>query len=406
VLETGKGIRNVPVVGLPPRTGSVVREWLTSYYPIRAEGQTTAVGLVAVDVTDRMRAERLRTAVMSQVTDGVYTEDAHGRLTSMNRAASRMLGWTEAELRGRPTHDDIHFQTAGGNPVPADRCLVRAAIRSGSLMRAVDETFTRKDGTVFPVALTAFPLRLGSMVEGVAVIFRDLSPVPVARRVIRVLMASADERSVQAAGALLDAHEGTEVVAIATSPAETVALAQARRPDIALVDYKLPELDGLETAARLRDSAPKVKTLLVLDDFDEELVLAAVDAGCNGVLAKSRGWAELIAAVEAADQGGTVMSQDELAGVIASARGQEPEGRTADRPKPRINLTERESEVLACISQGLSNKQVAERLGLTVNTVRNHVQRLLYKLHAHSKLEAVVAATHEGVLPGSLDPPK
>src|SRR5581483_2379612 len=104
-----------------------------------------------LDVTDRMRAERVRGAVMGHVTDGVYTEDADGRLTSINRAASAMLGWTEAELRGRPTHDVIHCQTAGGVPIPAGDCPVRRAAAHGHVARGVGEWFTRKDGSVFRV---------------------------------------------------------------------------------------------------------------------------------------------------------------------------------------------------------------------------------------------------------------
>ena len=397
VLVTGKAVRNVPVVGLPPRNSTQMREWLTGYYPLDTGGRTSGVGLVALDVTDRMRAERLRTAVMSQVTDGVYTEDADGRVTSLNRAASRMLGWTEAELRGRRAHDVFHYQTMEGTPVPATQCMVRAAAETGRLIRAMGKTFTRKDGTVFPVGFTAVPLRRGPDVEGVAVIFRDMSPVPVARGVIRVLLASADERMVEAARALLDTHEGTRVVGVAPTPHEAVAFAQTAHPDVALIDYCLPGRDGIETVCLMRAGAPAVKALLLVDDDDEEeeLVLAAVDAGCKGVVSKSRGLVELIAAVDAAHQGGTVMSHDELLGVLASARRQE----VPEPARQTIDLTQRERDVLGCISGGLSNRQVAERLGLTVNTVRNHVQRILYKLQAHSKLEAVITAQNEGIVP-------
>jgi PAS domain S-box-containing protein len=400
VLTTAEPLRNVPVVGPAPRRATDVREWLTSYYPIRLGGAISGVGIVAVDVTTRMRSERIRAAVMSQVTDGVYTEDADGRLTSLNRAASRMLGWTEAELRGRRTHDVIHFQGADGTPVAAEDCPVRAAARTGRVTRAVHEAFTRRDGRVFHVACTAVPLRLGGSVEGTAVIFRDVNPSPVAERVTRVFLASADERVVHAIRTLLDAHEGTELLDVVATPADAVAGAQARRPDVAVVDSTLPDLDGVETVGLIQAEAPSVKTILLVDDDDRDVALAALDAGCSGVLEKRRIWADLVAAVEAAHHGGTVMSRDALQEVISSARRQKPE-----RPMQTIGLTGREQDVLACISEGLSNKQVAEELGVTVNTVRNHVQRILYKLHAHSKLEAVVTARHEGMLPNRSDRP-
>src|SRR5581483_11074104 len=331
VLEANEPIRNVPVVGPAPYDRQSQREWLASLYPVLVDGEAAGVGLVAIDVTDRMRAERVRAAVMGHVTDGVYTEDADGRLTSINRAASAMLGWTEAELRGRPTHDVIHCQTAGGVPIPAGDCPVRRAAAHGHVARGVGEWFTRKDGSVFRVACTAVPLRVGSAVDGVAVVFRDLTPLPEAERTLRVLVASADDRAVLVMQAILDARDGAEVVHVATSAAGAVGGAQAHRPDVAL---------------------------------------AAVDAGCSGVLDKNRAAVELLAAVEAAGRDGTVISRAELQGIGASARGRDP-------GRPLAPLTDRECDVLACISEGLSNKEAAERLGMRLNTVRNHVQRIL-----------------------------
>lgn len=393
VLATGAPLRDVPIVGSSRMADRPsIREWLTSFYPVRLGGEPTGVGVMAVDITDRVRSERVRAAVMSQVTEGVFTEDSEGRLTSLNRAASRMLGWTEAELRGHHTHEVIHFQTADGKPVPAAECRLRADTASGRTVRAIGEVFTRKDGSTLPVACTAVPLRIGTTLEGMAVIFRDVSPRPAGGEVIRVLIASADERAVDACRALLDAHDGTEVVAVADTPAKAVAGVQTHRPDVAIVDYNLPGLDGVETVVRIQASLPAVRAVLVVDEYDEDIVLAAVEGGCHAVLEKSRACVDVVAAVEAANRGSTVLSQEELQDVISSARRQEPE-----RP-PKATLTDRERDVLVCISEGLSNKQVAERLGLTVNTVRNHVQRILYKLDAHSKLEAVVVARDGGMV--------
>jgi DNA-binding NarL/FixJ family response regulator len=258
----------------------------------------------------------------------------------------------------------------------------------------VGEAFTRKDGSIFPVACSAVPLRIGPTVEGTAVIFRAVSPVPAVERSVRVLLASADEKAIHAFRDILDAHEGTQVINVAGTPAEAVAGAQAHHPHVAVVDYDLPDLDGVETATLIRAGAPGTKVLLVVDDHDEDIVLAAIDAGCNGVLPRARAWVELVAAIDAAHHGGAVMSHRELQAVVSSARRQEPE-------QPGNPLTQREREVLAAISEGLSNKQVGDRLGLTVNTVRNHVQRILYKLDVHSKLEAVVVARQGEMVPGA-----
>jgi DNA-binding NarL/FixJ family response regulator len=104
----------------------------------------------------------------------------------------------------------------------------------------------------------------------------------------------------------------------------------------------------------------------------------------------SRAWVELVSAVRAAYHGETTISQEELQRVMAKVRREDPWGRSS-------HLTSREEDVLACIREGLPNAKIAERLGVSANTVRNHVQRILYKLNVHSKLEAVVVTSGEGV---------
>jgi PAS domain S-box-containing protein len=390
VLATGEAIRNVPVTGAAPGAGAALREWLTNFFPVRGDGGASGVGIISTDVTRLMREERARTAVLSHVAEGVYTEDAEGRLRSMNRAATRMLGWSESELIGRPTHDLIHFHALSGAPVPADDCPVRMAAQTGRVTRAAAEAFTRKDGTVFAVAVTAVPLRVGSAVEGTAVIFRDLGPGGGAGTAVRVLLVSVDEAVVQTARAMLGAAEQTELVAVAASAAGAVAAVQAQQPHVVVIDSDLPGLDGVQTVARICRAAPTVKVLLLVERSDEDLVLAAFDAGCNGVVDKGRACVDLLPAVEAAHGGGAVVSRAELEGVLSTARRETP---------AVIDLSDREREVLACIGQGMSNKQVAAELGLSVNTVRNHVQRILSKLNVHSKLEAVIAARGDAVAP-------
>jgi PAS domain S-box-containing protein len=384
VVDHGEPIRNVPLIGLPAEGSVGVREWLTTFYPVRAGAGISGVGIVAVDVTERRRAERVRSAVMGQVADGVFTVDADGRLTSMNRAAARMLGWTEPEVQGRDAHDTFHYQTADRAPIPRASCILLAAATTGRVVRSAGETFTRKDGSTFPVACSAVPLQIGTAIEGLAIIFRDLTPAA-GGRAIRVLIVSADERVAGAARSILAARAGVDVVEVVTAPSAAVAAAQDGHIDVAVVDGDVAGIGGIDTASRIREAAPAVRALLVVDGHDEDIVLDAIAAGCSGVLERSRAIVDLASAVEAAYEGVAFLSPADVQGAISAVRPRPQTG-------PQITLTEREFEVLASVSQGLSNKQVAERLGLTVNTVRNHVQRILYKLGAHSKLEAVVIA--------------
>jgi PAS domain S-box-containing protein len=174
VLETGEPVVNVEVER-EPSSASVHRFWLASCYPVRIEDQVIGIGIVVVDVTEREQADRLRAAVMDTMVEGLYVLDGDGCLTLMNSAASQMLGWTEQELLGKPVHAAIHFQHADGSPYPEADCALLKVRTEGRHVRMAHEAFTRKDGTICPVAYSAAPLRAGSAIRGVVVVFRDTS---------------------------------------------------------------------------------------------------------------------------------------------------------------------------------------------------------------------------------------
>ena len=391
VLATGEPVRNQPVVE-PAGPKGRAREQTTSHYPVRVEDEIIGIGVVVQDITERVRAEGFRSAVMSQVADGVYTQDCEGRLMYMNSAAEKMLGWTECELRGKRMHEVVHFQRSDGTHVDAEDCLLLTEGSHGRLEHSPGEVFTRKDGSVFPVAYSAAPLRTGSRVEGVAVVFRDVSEPGRSPNVIRVLIVDSDRTTTESFQALLDRHEGIDVVGVATTSASAAVSAERLSPDVVLVNAELPDLDGLATAMKIKANVPLAKVILMTGKHDETVALASIDAGCAGVLDKSRAWVELVSAVRAAYHGETIISQEELQRVLSKVRGGGEGGRAT-------HLTDREEEVLACMREGLPNAMVAERLGVSANTVRNHVQRILYKLNVHSKLEAVVLTSREGLQP-------
>jgi PAS domain S-box-containing protein len=174
VLETGEPVVNVEVEGEVP-SASGQRFWLTSCYPVRIEDQVIGIGVVVVDVTEREGADRLRVAVMDTMMEGLYVLDGDGRLTLMNSAASQILGWSEQELLGKPVHAAIHFQHADGSPHPEADCALLMVRTEGLDVRMAHDAFTRKDGTICPVAYSAAPLRAGATMRGVVVVFRDTS---------------------------------------------------------------------------------------------------------------------------------------------------------------------------------------------------------------------------------------
>jgi DNA-binding NarL/FixJ family response regulator len=163
-------------------------------------------------------------------------------------------------------------------------------------------------------------------------------------------------------------------------------------PHVALLDFRLPVLSGVEVTARVRAAQPEVKVLLLSAYDDAEYVLAAMQAGASGYLLKTAPGAELVEAVRAAHAGKTVL-QDAVARTLGDhwrrAGGVDGSGR----------LSPREREVLALLGAGLANKEVAARLGISLRTVEGHLGNIFAKLGVSSRTEAVLYALKHHLLP-------
>ncbi|MDQ1459657.1 MAG: hypothetical protein QOI08_1141 [Actinomycetota bacterium] len=181
-----------------------------------------------------------------------------------------------------------------------------------------------------------------------------------------------------------------DVVGKTTSSAAGVQLAEALRPSVAVVDGLLPDGDGPATAASLRAVSAGTRVILLSGLREGRLVTAAINAGCSGFLTKDRAVGELIGAIRLAHVGDAYLSPDMLAVLFPRL----------DRSVRVLgsDLSVREREMLNLMAVGMGNRDIAGRLGLSLNTIRNHVQNVLVKLGAHSKLEAVAIAAREGLL--------
>lgn len=206
------------------------------------------------------------------------------------------------------------------------------------------------------------------------------------RRIIRLMLIDDHDMVVQSLRVVLELEHDIEVVATANSVAEGVAGAAAHLPDVILMDYYLPDGDGISAAARIRSEHPSIKIVLLTGSDDPDALQRAVDAGCLGYLDKAGPLDELAAAVRVAATGHVVISADDLTKIVLGTRGDV------------ASLTRRERDTLYLIAEGLTNKAIAERLMLSVHTVRNNVQTILTKLGAHSKLEAVAIAKRRRLL--------
>jgi len=217
--------------------------------------------------------------------------------------------------------------------------------------------------------------------------------------VIRVLLAD-DQRLVRSGfRMILRADPGLDVVGEAGDGVEAVALARELRPDVVLMDVRMPRLDGIEaTRQLLREQDPP--RVLVLTTFDlDEYVYAALRAGASGFLLKDAPEEQLAAAIRVAADGGALFSPAVTRRLIERFTALDPD--TA--PPPRLEeLTARELEVLRLIARGLSNAEIAAELVVSDHTVKTHVARVLAKLDLRDRTQAVIAAYESGLVrPGA-----
>ena len=189
---------------------------------------------------------------------------------------------------------------------------------------------------------------------------------------------------------LLSDEEGIRVLAVTDSGAAAVELTKQLRPKVVLMDYRMPERDGVAIAADIKSHSPETMVVMLTGLTDQNVLLAAIEAGCSGFLTKDRAASEVAAAVRAAAAGEALISPNLLAELLPKLQ--------PSRRSLGADLTERERQILVLLARGLTNKVIASELFLSVNTVRNHVQSILGKLYAHSKLEAVSTAVREGVI--------
>jgi PAS domain S-box-containing protein len=173
VLATGKGVTDVNVAR--PGVDGLPSHWLTGYFPVIFEGEIQGVGVVMTDVSERKREDEFHSVVMENIAEGLYALDARGRVTYVNAAAARMLGWNPEELLGKSMHQTIHFQKEDGTPLPVAECPLVKVSTSGQTIRLTSDAFTRKNGSIFPVSLSSAPLRSDDAIEGVVVVFHDIT---------------------------------------------------------------------------------------------------------------------------------------------------------------------------------------------------------------------------------------
>jgi response regulator RpfG family c-di-GMP phosphodiesterase/DNA-binding CsgD family transcriptional regulator len=213
---------------------------------------------------------------------------------------------------------------------------------------------------------------------------------------IRVVLVGDRGTLTQGASGLLESRPTIKVVGAAATIAEARVVAIAYQPDVVLIDFELPDGDGADATSQINAILPRAKVVVITSRTDDEALVRCVAAGCSGFVTRQESVESLVDSIRAAHEGDIVTPVSELVPLIRRLPSTRRGLGAALRP--------REIEVLNLVASGLPNKQIAQRLTLSLNTVRNHVQSVLYKLHAHSKLEAVATAVREGIIdyPGKI----
>ena len=214
-----------------------------------------------------------------------------------------------------------------------------------------------------------------------------------AQKPIRVLLADDHHLFREGMRALLATASDLEVVGEAGDGNEVVAKAAEVRPDVILMDLQLPGLNGVEATRRILASQPKVNVLVLTMFEDTDTVLAAMRAGARGYLLKDTHEEALLRSVRAVANGEALFGPavaERLMRYLAEAT---PSAERAAFPE----LTDREREVLWLLAQGLSNQEVADRMGISLKTARNHVSNILARLQVADRTEAVARARAAGL---------
>jgi len=195
---------------------------------------------------------------------------------------------------------------------------------------------------------------------------------------------------------LLSIRPDMDVVGEAATGEEAVALVEALRPNVVLMDLRMPTVDGIQATARIRERWPEIPVLVLTTFDDDPNLFGALKAGAAGYLLKDVSSETLISAIQAAARGESFLQSTVTGRVVAAfARLMESGGPNAEALV--LPLSPREHDIVSLLGSGASNKEIADRLNLAEGTVKNHVTSILTKLHVRDRTQAAIRARQLGI---------
>ncbi|HAC47047.1 MAG TPA: DNA-binding response regulator [Chloroflexi bacterium] len=221
------------------------------------------------------------------------------------------------------------------------------------------------------------------------------SPEPAARRV-QVLIVQDHPLLASAISRVLEAQPDLAVSGVSSSGADAVQAAADNRPDVVLMDFRLPDVTGPAAARMIKSAHAEAAIVFHSADESETALLDAIDAGATAYLTKDATADQIIEAVRRASTGEVLIPAELFARAIARQRGVVT--RKRERDQLLAEFTPRELDILHLLAEGLDTTAMAQRLAIAPHTIEWHVRHVIEKLQVHSKLQAVIAAAHKGLI--------
>ena len=212
--------------------------------------------------------------------------------------------------------------------------------------------------------------------------------------IIRVAVVDDQRLFTRGLSGILEMLPGVEVVGVAYDGEEAVVLCREEEPDVVLMDISMPRMDGISATREIKDLLPQTAVVILTGHEDDEHVFEGIKAGAQGYLLKDSEPEDLSRAIHTVYAGNTIVAPDLAQKMLNTFEGGRP-GESARLAPP---LTERELEVIRALSRGMSDKQIAQSLGISEKTVRNHTSNIYRKLHIFDRTQAVIYAVREGVI--------
>ncbi len=215
---------------------------------------------------------------------------------------------------------------------------------------------------------------------------------------INVLLVEDHRLMFEGLSSLLAEYPDINVLGVATTVADAIAKASLLKPDLVLMDYRLPDGDGAQASERIRATLPDTAVLFLSADPSEGSMMRAIEAGASGYVSKAASAEELVGSIRKAAEGEFLLEAATMARLLEQRR--QSQQRATEQRRLIGDLTPREHDVLKLMARGLDNYEIAEELGIGYGTVRGHVRGVLEKLGSHTRLHAVAEARRAGLVEG------